>query len=111
MDPIWQRIDSELRARGKGWPWLTRELGYSVGRVGNWKSRGIPAAEHAAIAAALGESTDWLLGLAPSNRKAPEQLSPAALKVAELFDQLRDPSIQLDVFAQIVGVIERAKGR
>lgn len=67
MDEIWNRIDAELKRasgikEGKGrWAWLATQLGYTVQRLQNWKSRGVPGDEHARIAAVLRVTLDWLV--------------------------------------------------
>lgn len=63
MDVVWHQVDKELDRREKTWAWLARQLGETDQTVNNWKRRGVPARQHAAIAHALGWSIDRLLGL------------------------------------------------
>lgn len=58
----WERIDAELKRRGRNWQWLADEMGYTIQRLQNWKTRGVPRNEHGAIADALEKSTDWVSG-------------------------------------------------
>lgn len=109
-DRVWNRIDAELRARRKGWPWLRDALGYSEGRVGNWKGRGIPTKEHVEIARVMDESVDWLLGLSPPKRHDLDRFSTMARKLAQDFDTIRDDEARLGAFAACISVIARARG-
>jgi hypothetical protein len=69
-DPVWHRIDRELvarrvRHRAPGtWADIARVLETTEQRVNNWKRRGVPTAQYAALAAALGWSVDYLIGVA-----------------------------------------------
>lgn len=63
MDVVWHKVDKELTSRSKTWAWLARQLGETDQAVNNWKRRGVPARQHAAIAMALDWSIDMLLGL------------------------------------------------
>lgn len=58
----WQVIENELVARGRSAQWLADQLGMPIQRVHNWKSRGVPAAQHAAVAHVLGWTVDRLTG-------------------------------------------------
>lgn len=109
-DQIWQRVDARLQQRRKSWAWLGEQLGLTSGRMGNWNRRGIPASLHVQIAAALDESVDWLLGLAPPRGADPYALSPMALRIAMDFDSIKDDRKQLDLFATIISLIGRAHG-
>lgn len=72
MDAIWRRIEDELERRAQGPQWLADRLQYSVQRVMNWKTRGVPANAHADLSAALGWSIDRLLGIAERDPLAVE---------------------------------------
>lgn len=110
MDAVWERIDAELRKRRKTWPWLAKQLGHeNRTRIYNWKTRGVPAAEYAGIAVALGESVDWVAGMAPARAASGADPSPMATRIALEFDQIKDAGAQLDAFARIIAVIARAK--
>jgi len=67
---VWTRIEAELEtrkdARGRPVAWMSKKLDVSIQTVNNWKTRGVPADRHQAIAAALGWSVDRLLGRAPT---------------------------------------------
>lgn len=60
MQTVWQRIEAELRRRGRTDQWLADELGYSKQRVNNWSRRGVPATEHSNLARVLGKTLDWV---------------------------------------------------
>jgi len=68
-DPVWHRLDQELASRRErhlvpgSWAELARALDTSEQRINNWKRRGVPPKQHAAVAAALGWSVDRLIGL------------------------------------------------
>jgi hypothetical protein len=76
MDTVWHAVDRELERRksvGEApgtWAALARDIGESQQTVNNWKRRGIPPRQHAAIAQSLGWSTDELLGLTVRKRLA-----------------------------------------
>lgn len=107
---VWTRIDAELKRRKKSWPWLSERMGHAGrARAGNWKSRGVPAQEFPAIAAALGTSIDWVAGTDPGADPG-ANLSPMAMKIAREFDRITDDAEQLAAFAHIIGVIARAAG-
>lgn len=110
MDAVWQRLESELKRRKKSWAWLAGQLGYSRARCANWKVRGVPVGEFPALAVALGESVDWVAGMAPARTTAGAEPSPMAARLAAEFDQITDPAAQLDAFAKAVAIITRARG-
>lgn len=110
MDPVWERITAELDRRGRSWAWLSEELGYPTGQTGNWKSRRVPPKDYAAIAEILGESVDWVAGMAAPRASGDAPLSPMAARLAREFDQVRDPAAQLDAFAKCIGIIAKARG-
>jgi hypothetical protein len=111
LDPVWVKIDKWLTANHQSWAWLGQQIGgLSPGRMGNWRRRGVPASQYSAVAAALDESTDWLLGLAEPKGVDPYRLSPMALRLAQEFDGIRDERQQLDAFAQIIALIARMRG-
>jgi lambda repressor-like predicted transcriptional regulator len=64
MSP-WDIVTAELSRRGKNLTWLADELGTSLQRVQNWKTRGIPSGQFRAVASALGVTVDQLEGLVP----------------------------------------------
>lgn len=107
---IYERITLELKRRNKDWAWLADQIEVSRSAAGNWKSRGVPATHHAAIAVTLGESVDWVTGIAPPRRQDPEKLSPMALKLAREFDEIQGQAAQLDAFAKIITIIAKARG-
>lgn len=65
MTTTWDRLERLLSTRHprRGWAWLAEQLGVSVQRVQNWKTRGVPAAAVPDIAIKLSVSTDYLFGL------------------------------------------------
>ena len=42
MSDVWDRINNELLRRGKNWQWLADQTDYSIQRLQNWKTRGVP---------------------------------------------------------------------
>lgn len=83
-DPVWARIDAELQRRKAkhlipgSWASLGAAIDASRQTTTNWKSRGIPPKEYAAIAGALGWTVDQLLGHeAEDVARAPVDASPA----------------------------------
>jgi hypothetical protein len=68
----WERVSAELERRGLGLAWLADKMECSIQRVQNWTTRGIPKGAYGDVAAALGESIDWIAGRAPPKwRTAP----------------------------------------
>lgn len=66
VDTAWERVESEVKRQYKGdapLQWLADRLGYTIQRVQNWKSRGIPRDAWYDIAVGLGVSIDWIAGL------------------------------------------------
>ncbi len=61
MVAVWDRIDAELTRRNMTWAELGRVIDATDQAMHNWKSRGVPAARHKAIAGALGWSVDRLI--------------------------------------------------
>lgn len=67
-DPVWVRIDEELRQRKAkhkvpgSWAALGARIGASRQTLWNWKTRGIPPKEYAALAGTLDWTVDQLLG-------------------------------------------------
>lgn len=61
MVAVWDRIDAELARRNMSWAELGRVIDATDQAMHNWKSRGVPAARHKAIAGALGWSVDRLI--------------------------------------------------
>ncbi len=109
MDAAWERINAELDRRGRSWAWLSEQLGYPTGQTGNWKSRRVPPKDYATIAAILGESVDWVAGVAAPRASGDAPQSPMAARLAREFDQVRDPTAQLDAFAKCIGIIAKAR--
>lgn len=109
MDSSWARVARLLRQRKHTQVWLASQLGYTKQRVGMWASRGaIPAEEHAAVAAVLGKSVDWVAGVV--DVETPERdLSAMARTIGREFDTIKDPDQALKAFAQIIAAIERAR--
>ncbi len=80
MNQAWTLVEAELTHRRKGPQWLADALGFTIQRVQNWKTRGVPANAFPAVAAAFGESVEWISGVAPPKRKtkAPDDAPPSA---------------------------------
>lgn len=109
MEKAWDRVERWLSKRNRNAQWLADRLNYSKQRVSNWKKRDIPKSEFPAIAAELGETTDWLAGLAPAKSLDSDRLSPMARKLAQEFDTISDPEKTLEAFARILSVIDRMR--
>jgi hypothetical protein len=58
---VWNRVDSVLRARGRTWTSLAKNLGHSDQRVSNWRRRGVPARAFASLSTHLQVSLQWLI--------------------------------------------------
>lgn len=110
MDPVWQRLEAEVTARGRTMTWLAEQLGFSTGRVYNWQKRQVPPSQYQAIAGILGESVDWVTGAAAARSRGGAPLSPMAARLAAEFDSIGNQAAQLDAFAKCLGVIALAKG-
>lgn len=61
MVAVWDRIDAELTRRKMTWADLGRAIDATDQVMHNWKSRGVPAKRHKAIAGALGWTVDRLV--------------------------------------------------
>lgn len=97
---MWHRLDQELAARRDrhhlpgSWADLARALETTEQRLNNWKRRGVPPAQYAAIAAILGWSVDRLIGLdEPRSSEvvhidADQKLDPEALQIATVYASL-----------------------
>jgi hypothetical protein len=103
--PEYERVQSWLAEHGKSWKWLGAQCDLKQTQMSNWGSRGIPATHYKAIAAAMGQSVDWLCGRADATQQFVSNLSPMALKIAAEFDKIADPSQQIEAFAQIITII------
>jgi len=84
VENLWQRVivavqETHPKERGREVTWLADRLNTSVQAVQNWKTRGIPAKQHAGLAAALGWTVDQLLGnAAPGPARWPFERVPYA---------------------------------
>ena len=91
---VWKRIDDELARRKtqhlhlNSWARLGDAVELKAQRMTNWKTRGVPASMHAAIADALGWTVDRLVGRddavdrsAPAATLAPSDLTPAEVEL------------------------------
>jgi lambda repressor-like predicted transcriptional regulator len=105
---IYARILAELERKGRDLQWLADNTGVDRSATYMWKSRKVPAAKYAAIALALGQTVEWLLGR--EGRKDGPALSDMAMKIAREFDQLRDEGARLEAFARCLTAIGRAAG-
>jgi hypothetical protein len=115
-DPAWERVAAELERRGKGIQWLADRLNTSVQAVQNWTTRGLPGRRYADVAAALEESADWIVGLAPPKwrrtKQEPterDQLSPAAVAIGVAFDRMN--ADQQESFLKLLEVAFGASAR
>lgn len=63
----WEVIEEALNRRRpqRGNAWLAEQLGTTVQAVGNWRTRGVPAAKRRAIGHVLGLTVDQIDGEAP----------------------------------------------
>lgn len=92
MDVVWHKVDKELERRSKTWAWFARQLGETDQAVNNWKRRGVPARQHAAVAQALGWSMERLLGLTDSEPvvTTPQSLEAAIALLANALESIDD---------------------
>ena len=111
MEDVWGRIIKEIETRpdGKGRPvtWLVNKLGYSLSRVKNWPTRGVPVREHEAIAKALGWSVDAVAG----RESPPKEPWPFEDVSRDRFDRLteRQKGAVESAMLEVIGRIEAAK--
>ena len=112
MDSVWNRVkdEAERRAKGRWQQWLTDRLTdisdkpYSIQRVQNWKTRGVPRGEYPSLALALGKSIDWVAGLEASERiPEPDQFDMAADAAATL-RAIDDLALRRRVYARWVSL-------
>lgn len=75
--PVWDRVSTELERRGKRPSWLVLELKTSAQRIQNWTTRDIPPAAYFEVAAAMGESVDWIVGLKPPKWRSEDAPPPS----------------------------------
>jgi hypothetical protein len=104
-----------MQRRGKGLLWLADALStpdavYTIQRVQNWTTRGLPRKEFPAVAVALGESSDWVAGLAGPKRTDVDRLSPMAVAIAREFDAIEDDGRLLETYTKVITLIARARG-
>lgn len=76
-----------------------RSMGYSDGRITNWKNRGLPRAEVADVAKIMGTTHDHYLSMAEVAQQQPKKSSmgvverigvtPEALEIARAFDRMQ----------------------
>ena len=108
MDAVWSRLEAELDRLHRGPQWLADELGCSVQRVVNWRSRGVPPSAYADIARVLGWSVDRLV----NGERAADSLSRDALALAEAFDalpaRLADGRSRWRLFVSLIEQIDAA---
>lgn len=92
MDVVWHQVDKELERRSKTWAWFARQLGETDQVVNNWKRRGVPARQHAAVAQVLGWPMERLLGLSDSEPAvtAPQNLEAAIALLANALENIDD---------------------
>ena len=87
---MWHRLDQELAARRDHhqlpgtWADLARALETSEQRINNWKRRGVPPAQYAAIATVLGWSVDRLIGVADKASSGKSHLDAAQEREADV---------------------------
>jgi hypothetical protein len=89
MGRDWKQFQEELDRRGKGLQWLADRMGCSIQRVQNWTTRGVPRGAYPELAAALGQTIDWVAGNEP-RRPDPvlPSLSNSAMLVALAYDRM-----------------------
>lgn len=106
MPAIWDTIAEEIHRLKKNDAWLARQLGVGRNTVNGWKSRGVPASRHDEIARLFGWKIDRLLYGAEASPAAPsaDDLSPMALSLAKLFDEIRDDSQRMRAYALAVQI-------
>lgn len=94
VDPVWERIDAELRRRKAkhlapgSWAALGGLIGASRQTTTNWKVRGVPPKEYTVVAGALGWTVDQLVGADADERPAPAPTDDLAAGVAHLLQMI-----------------------
>lgn len=85
--------EAERHAKGRAQQWLAERLTdvgekeYTIQRVQNWKTRGIPKGEYETLATALGKTLDWVAGVERVERGALE-LTPLEVRLVKAFRAL-----------------------
>jgi hypothetical protein len=106
---VWTRVldEAELHAKGRGQQWLVEQLSavsdkpYTIQRVQNWKTRGVPRGEYPALALALGKTIDWVAGLESQAKRQDPTERDADAEMLEAFHAL--PRFERDALrAQIM---------
>lgn len=95
---MWHRLDQELAARRDrhhlpgSWADLARALETTEQRVNNWKRRGVPPAQYAAVAGILGWTVDRLIGIGEiheiSKTRNVQTTAPDVQQVATIYANL-----------------------
>ncbi len=112
-DHLWRRVEDEIVRRDpkqarRAAAWLAAKLGISIQAVTNWKSRGVPASQHEAIARALEWSIDQLLGLQPERREVWPFETVAHERFARLTE--REKGMVEAAMLEVIDRIEFVKG-
>jgi hypothetical protein len=107
MDTVWSRVEAWLSKHHRSDKWLADQLQVSKAAIGNWKQRGVPEGRYPDLARVLGESIDWVAGIAPARGTDLAHMSPMAQQLAIQFDKLK-PEAQISAFAGCIAVISRA---
>lgn len=114
-DPVWNRIDEELSSRRThrlfpgSWADLARVLETSEQRLNNWKRRGVPAAQYAPVAGALGWSVDQLIigTEAPNDGTAQAATHAVSDSDWELLQDMND-AMTVPEYASVIKTIRSA---
>jgi len=106
----WQRVNAELKRRGKGIQWLADQAGWKIQRVQNWSKRGVPQEVFPEIAMVLNKSIDWVAGRA-TRASDVGKLTDVELRLVLAFrkaaqdnpDAQADPSSLLEIARDAAG--------
>ena len=106
MPTVWDTIAEEIHRLKKNDAWLARQLNVGRNTVNGWKSRGVPSSRHDEIAQLFGWTVDRLLygDESPTAAPAMDDLSPMALSLAKMFDEIRDEGQRMRSYALAVQI-------
>lgn len=106
----WEVIQEALAHRKppKNLTWLAGQLGgkFTVQRLQNWKTRGVPPAQYRAVAGVLGITVDQLEGLHPLPWDRPAEWP---FEDRDLFDRVRalEPAQRLEIQGAIRSLVQQ----
>lgn len=107
--------EAEGHAKGRAQRWLVDRLcevsptPYTIQRVHNWKSRGIPRGEYPTLALALGKTIDWVAGAEHVNRRGTDSTSPPPAPRADFSDRREATESGWSVLEDLAAMPERER--